>query len=191
MRHRKGRRQARGAKGTKASTPALRLRVTLLGGFQARCGAAAPVILASKKAQGLLGYLSLRPGQLPSREKLIALLWGDSPAEHARHSLSQTLFALRRALARCPSCLVAEGKTIGLDARLTDVDVVRFEDLLDEATPAALDEAATLYTGDLLEGVDVREESFEAWLVAERAGPREGAGGGAGERLRAPAQKEG
>jgi DNA-binding SARP family transcriptional activator len=164
--------------------------VTLLGGFQARFGAAAPVILASKKAQGLLGYLSLRPGQLHSREKLIALLWGDSPAEQARHSLSQTLFALRRALARGPSCLVAEGKTIGLDARLTDVDVVRFEHLLDEATPAALDEAATLYTGDLLEGVDVREESFEAWLFTERARLRERAVDGLAKVLAAQTKQE-
>jgi DNA-binding SARP family transcriptional activator len=164
--------------------------VTLLGGFQARFGDGAPVILPSKKAQALLGYLSLRPGQFHSREKLIALLWGDSPAEQARHSLSQTLFALRRALARGASCLVAEGKTIALDASRVDVDVVRFEHLLDEETSTTLDEAATLYTGDLLEGVDVREESFEAWLVAERARLRERAVDGLAKVLAAQTKQE-
>ena len=130
-------------------------------------------MLPSKKAQGLLGYLGLRPGQAHSREKLIALLWGDSPAEQARHSLSQTLFALRRALARSASCLSAEGKTIALDPRLVDVDVVRFEQLAKAGSPATLEEAATLYGGDLLEGVDVREEPFETWLLTERARLRE------------------
>src|SRR5215470_19855092 len=103
----------------KAASPPLRLRLTLLGGFTARLGTGTPVVLASKKAQALLAYLALRPGHAHAREKLIALLWGDSAAEQARHSLSQTLFALRRALARCPSCLPAEGKAIALDARVT------------------------------------------------------------------------
>ncbi|MFI4944246.1 MAG: ATP-binding protein [Burkholderiales bacterium] len=147
----------------------MRLRLTLLGGFAARLGAETPVVLASKKAQGLLAYLALRPGQAHAREKLIALLWGDSPAEQARHSLSQTLFALRHALARCPSCLQTEGKAIALDAGVTDVDVVRFEQRVGEGAPAALEEAAALYSGDLLEGLDVREESFETWLQAERS----------------------
>src|SRR5262245_28136444 len=157
----------------KASASPLRLRLTLLGGFTARLGTGTPVVLASKKAQALLAYLALRPGQSHSREKLIALLWGDSAAEQARHSLSQTLFALRRALARSPSCLQAEGKAIALDARGTEVDVVRFEQRAGESSPAALEEAAELYGGDLLEGLDVREESFEAWLQAERSRVRD------------------
>jgi DNA-binding SARP family transcriptional activator len=169
MRHHNGRRQTPRLR----ASPSPRLRLALLGGFEARPGTAPAVVLASKKAQGLLGYLALRPGHAHSREKLTALFWDDSPGEQARHSLSQTLFALRRALARCPSCLTIEGQTIALDARHVDVDVVRFERLVGAGTPVALEEATGLYAGDLLEGVDVREEAFEAWLLTERVRLRE------------------
>jgi DNA-binding SARP family transcriptional activator len=74
------------------------LTLALLGGFRASLASGAPVAIPSKKAQALLAYLAAPPGQAHSREKLATLLWGDSGEEQARHSLRQTLFALRRAL---------------------------------------------------------------------------------------------
>ena len=54
--------------------------------------------LPTKKAQALLRYCALQPGQAHQREKLAALLWGDSEEANARNSLRQTLFVLRSAL---------------------------------------------------------------------------------------------
>ena len=49
-----------------------------------------------------------------------------------------------------------------------DVDVAAFERLAAEDTPAALERASALYEGDLLLGLNVREEAFEEWLGIER-----------------------
>ena len=53
------------------------------------------------------------------------------------------------------------------------MDVLRFEELARKQTPAALEQAATLYRGDLLDGFVVDEEPFEQWLVQERERLRE------------------
>src|SRR5262249_45076341 len=43
-----------------------------------------------------------------------------------------------------------------------------FERQLDEGTPEALELAAALYRGDLLEGFGLRDPAFEDWLLVER-----------------------
>ena len=52
---------------------------------------------ARKKAEALLAFLALHPGQMHARDKLAALLWGDVSDERARHSLRQVLLTLRQA----------------------------------------------------------------------------------------------
>lgn len=63
------------------------LRVMLLGGLDVRLSSGAPLRLATKKAQALLAYLGLRPGQHHSRDQLAALLWGEKRDDHARGGL--------------------------------------------------------------------------------------------------------
>ena len=75
------------------------LRVMLLGGFEARLASGATLSLPTKKAQALLAYLGLRPGQSYPRDKLAALLWGEKSDGQARGGLRHALVALRRALA--------------------------------------------------------------------------------------------
>ena len=53
----------------------------------------------SRKAQALLAYLALRPGEALCREKLMDLLWSDRGETQARTSLRQALTALRKGLA--------------------------------------------------------------------------------------------
>ena len=73
---------------TRSDGPHDRLRLTLLGGFQAceppdRC-----VVLPTRKTQALLAYLAVPPGRAHSRESLAALLWGDVPQAQARSSVA-------------------------------------------------------------------------------------------------------
>ena len=71
------------------------LRITLFGGFEARLGSGETVSLAGRKAQALLAYLALPPGETHSRDKLVALLWSDRGEQQARGSLRQvSLFRL-------------------------------------------------------------------------------------------------
>ncbi|HSF02437.1 MAG TPA: BTAD domain-containing putative transcriptional regulator, partial [Solirubrobacterales bacterium] len=151
-----------------------RLSVRLFGGLSVSLRSGAPLPLPTRKAQALLAYLAVRPGQAHPRAKLATLLWGDAPDEQAHHRLRQTLFDLRKALPTTrPGCLVADARSLALSASAVDVDVTSFERLVTRATPAALAQAATLYRGDLLEGLAVKEPGFEDWLVVERERLRE------------------
>ena len=150
------------------------LRVMLLGGFEARLASGATLSLPTKKAQALLAYLGLRPGQSYPRDKLAALLWGEKSDGQARGGLRHALVALRRALAGAtPAALQIEGRTLALNPVGVEVDVATFERLVAEGTPQALEHAAELYRGDLLLGFTVNEPLFEEWLVSERERLRE------------------
>jgi DNA-binding SARP family transcriptional activator len=151
-----------------------RFSLILLGGFQARLASGHPLAVSTKKAQALLAYLALRPGVAHPRDKLAALLWGERPDSQARDSLRHTLGALRKALpATEPPSLVTEGHCVALNPAAADVDVGAFERRVAEGTPTALEHAAALYQGDLLEGLNVNEAPFEDWLLAERERLRE------------------
>src|SRR5262245_54638903 len=134
------------------------LRVALLGGFEIRMGSSAGPRLPTRKAQALLAYLGVQPGQSHSRDKLAALLWGRRRDEQARASLRRALLDLRQALADVdPPCLTVEGQMVALNAVGVEVDVAKFEQLVVDGTPAALEHAAKLYRGDLLLGFDIDE----------------------------------
>ena len=55
-----------------------------------------------------------------------------------------------------------------LDADALDVDVTEFERLIDDGAPTALERAAELHRGDLLDGIGVHDPAFEDWLRDER-----------------------
>jgi len=150
------------------------LRLTLLGGFEARLSAGDTVNLPTKKAQALLAYLGLQPGHAHQRDKLAALLWGETNKEHARDGLRHALLALRKSLGGVTSeALHAEGQTLALNPAVVEVDVAAFHRRVAAGTPRALEQAAELYRGDLLFGFSVGEPLFEEWLVAERERLRE------------------
>jgi DNA-binding SARP family transcriptional activator len=145
------------------------LRVALLGGFQAMPLSGPALIVPTKKAQALLAYCAFRPGQAHTRDKLAALLWGETAEEHARNSLRQSLFVLRTALgANLCRALRIEADTIAANPVAIDVDVVNFERFAAQGTSHALEAAAALYKGELLDGFVLDEEPFEEWLYRER-----------------------
>src|SRR6266508_1543075 len=150
-----------------------RLNLALLGGFQGRLGASAPLTLPTRKSQALLAFLALPPGRLHPREKLASLLWGGMREPQARGGLRQSLFTLRRVVGVHPSVLLIDGQSVALNPTSVDVDVIEFERQVAEGTPAALERAAALYRGELLEGLALQEAPFEEWLLAERDRLRE------------------
>jgi DNA-binding SARP family transcriptional activator len=147
-----------------------RVQLSILGGFTVRPASANPIFLPTKKSQGLLAYLALSPGHVHAREKLATLLWSDCAETQARQSLRQALFLIRQAFARVrPEILRSNGDGVAVNSAAVEVDVMRFEALVAEGTPRTLAQAVGLYTGDLLEGLRIKEEPWEDWLRAERA----------------------
>ena len=145
-----------------------KMMLTLFSGFAAEVPPGTLLALPTKKAKALLAYCALNHGQVQHRDKLATLLWGDRGEQQARNCLRQTLFVLRSALGnKGVAFLRAQGDTIVGDPAAIEVDVLRFERLAAERTPAALEQAAALYRGDLLEGFVVNAEPFERWLAQE------------------------
>jgi hypothetical protein len=63
------------------------LRLTLLGGFDARLAAGAPVNPADQEGAGAPGLPRLAARQPHSRDTLAALLWGERGDERTRDGL--------------------------------------------------------------------------------------------------------
>jgi TolB-like protein/DNA-binding SARP family transcriptional activator len=143
------------------------LKVRLLGNFEARLDAGAPIQFPTRKARALLAYLALRPGQAHSRDHVAGLLWSTRDDEQARGSLRRTLSDLRKLLGD-PDWLVTDGDMLSLGPADVAVDVAAFERLANDGAPGALEEAAALYQAELLAGFGLPEQPFEEWLRSER-----------------------
>lgn len=152
----------------------LRLRLKVLGGFEARIGPGEPLDIATRKTRALLAYLALPPGRAHARDKLTGLLWSDRGDEQARNSLRQALTELGRILAGIePSPLVKGRDTLSLDPEVVEVDAMLFDRLAASPDVGDLRRAAAMYAGDLLDGFGVRDPAFEEWLRDERQRYRE------------------
>ena len=135
------------------------LKINVLGGFRAEFESGATLHLHTRKAQGLFAYLAMRPGQMQPRDKIAALLWGETGEEQARHSLRQTLVGLRKAVGTSdPPVLLIEGDSLALNRDAVRVDAIEFQRLVAMGTEDSLEEAAGMYQGDFLEGLSVSEE---------------------------------
>jgi DNA-binding SARP family transcriptional activator len=149
-----------------------RLSLTLLGGFAARVEDGKPVGLSIRKGQALLAYLAMPTGRAHLRDKLATLLWGDLPEPSARKGLRQTLFVLGQTLGEA-NPLRLDGESVVLEPADVATDVSEFEACAAGEDGAALERAAAIYRGDLLQGLALREPGFEEWVVSERMRLRE------------------
>ncbi|HEX4683951.1 MAG TPA: BTAD domain-containing putative transcriptional regulator, partial [Gemmatimonadaceae bacterium] len=139
------------------------LRLRTFGGLSIE-NSASRGAAANRRPLTLLALLAVSGSPGLSRDKVVALLWPESDAEHGRNSLSQVLSAIRRELAADDPVLGTAELRINTD--VLACDVMEFEERI-----AANDfEAATrLYTGPLLDGVFLRNTpEFERWLDRER-----------------------
>jgi TolB-like protein/DNA-binding SARP family transcriptional activator/cytochrome c-type biogenesis protein CcmH/NrfG len=144
------------------------LELVLLGGFQVRAAGQA-IDVSGRKERALLAVLAMPPGEPRSRDKLAGLLWSDRGDKQARDSLKQAVLRLRKSFGTLhPLPIVPDRASLTLDAAEVAVDVQEFEQLIGNGTPDAVARAATLYRGDLLDGLDVRDPAFEEWLLFER-----------------------
>ncbi|MFA7432029.1 MAG: AAA family ATPase, partial [Rhodospirillaceae bacterium] len=139
------------------------LNFQVLGPFNAQ-----GIRLPTRKAEALVAYLAMEAGRPHRRDTLMELLWGDRGDKQARHSLSQTLFSLRKAFGDAADCLVTDGDGIMLAPDLVTVDAREFQRLAANGNPEDLGAAAALCRGDLLQGLNVREIAYQDWLSSER-----------------------
>ncbi|WP_043308101.1 AAA family ATPase [Pseudomonas sp. ML96] len=133
------------------------------------------------KMRALLAYLSLEHQREHSRETLAALLWESSPASTWRGNLRRTLSDLRRVLETPTGLeLFDAGKNSLRFLPQGRIDALRFlqapqhcaESPACQLCPSCIDEleeAAALYRGDFLAGLDLADcPDFEDWLLLQR-----------------------
>jgi DNA-binding SARP family transcriptional activator len=155
------------------------IKVKLFGKFSARRAEQSLAGLDVFRAQELFTYLLVHRDRPHTREALATLLWGETPTEKAKKYLRQTLWHLQTALDSTDSglgrsLLLAEHDWVQLNlfAELR-LDVADFEEAHAQARGvsgrelgpeqfAAMQRAAALYTGDLLEGW------YQDWCLFER-----------------------
>jgi TolB-like protein/DNA-binding SARP family transcriptional activator len=126
------------------------------------------VVVAGRAARGsrlaLLAILAAARGRPFTRDRIIALLWPESPNDRARHQLSDTLYILRGALG--DDVIRGTGDELTLNLDTVSADVTEFEQLMEAGE---WQRAVELYAGPLLDGCHPSDSAeFEDWLQSER-----------------------
>lgn len=138
------------------------MRLEMLGGLRLLDSAGMPVAVQRRRL-ALLAILGAAGRRGVSRERLLALLWPDSPDAPARHALDQALSALRRQLG---AEAFARGGTVALNPEVVSVDLWEVEQAL--ATGTRIAELARW--APPLECFHLDDApDFSHWLDAERA----------------------
>src|SRR5436190_2889331 len=124
-----------------------------------------PVSAQQKRSLGLLAILALAGRQGFPRDRIEAYLWPESSAPLARHSLDQTVYAIRNALGS--DFILSTGRELRLNPDLVQVDAWEFEEAMRARQWAA---AVERYKGTLLDGFHFTDSGeFESWIDSERA----------------------
>ena len=117
-----------------------------------------------RKTLALLAILAAAGRAGVSRDKLLAYLWPEADAEHARGLLKQACYVLRRDLQQ-PDLFLGTTE-LRLNPAVIASDVQAFEVALERRDDA---QAAAHYTGPFLDGFYLNDSvEFERWVEAER-----------------------
>jgi DNA-binding SARP family transcriptional activator len=147
------------------------LRIRLLGELQLGRGDGPALTLpASKKTRALLGYL-IATGQPHRRERLCDFFW-DGP-DDPRAELRWCLSKIRPLLNDGGATLVADRERVGIELGSATVDLLSVQSLLGDgvstASVDALKQAASLFGGEFLDGLDLPVcYRYQEWCMAER-----------------------
>ncbi|HET9986234.1 MAG TPA: BTAD domain-containing putative transcriptional regulator [Longimicrobiales bacterium] len=163
------------------------IRLQTLGGAALFGADGAPALGAAshRRTLGLLSVLAVAGDTGASRDKLVGIFWPETAPRRARHSLTQALYAARRALG-CDDLFVT-GEDVRLNPDRIESDVAELEAALRAGDDAA---AAALYRGPFLDGFFLSSPEFERWQASQHA-RLEGEVVAALERLAAAAEAEG
>ena len=145
------------------------IQLNVLGRFEARLPSGEFLLLPTRKAEVLLTYLAMTPGQPHSRDRLIDLLWSDRSEDQARNSLRQTLSALKKSLGVVDPLPLQIGRTtVSVLAEAIKMDTIDLERLIGDENSNATTDVTRLYRGEFLEGIIIRDLNGQEWLMSER-----------------------
>lgn len=147
-----------------------KLRISLFGKFSLQTEGNIIHGLETRKADELLCYLLLHRDRPHPRESLADVLWGEIPSSQSKNYLRKTLWQLQSGIeaiteqSNCPRILLIDGEWIQVNSDsdlwldTSFLEAVynnvrgRLGRALTEQEIQSLEEAVSLYRGDLLEG---------------------------------------
>ncbi|HEV3050816.1 MAG TPA: hypothetical protein VGX50_10925, partial [Longimicrobium sp.] len=119
---------------------------------------------AHRRRLALIAILAAARGRPVGRERIMGLLWADSPADAARHSLSEGLYVLRKDLGE--ESFVVQGDQVALNLSRVRIDLDDFERAMEEGR---WEDAVGAYAAPFLDGFYVSDApEFERWVEGER-----------------------
>jgi len=132
-----------------------------VGGDSGLCGGAA----AQRKSLAFLAMLASAGSRGLSRDKIVARLWPEAPAEKAMHRLTQLLYSLRRDLAA--DALFLGSSELRLNPAIITTDIAELTAALEAGDFAR---AVAAYGGPFLDGFFLSDSpDFEHWADEERS----------------------
>jgi DNA-binding SARP family transcriptional activator/TolB-like protein len=142
------------------------LRLRTLGGLSIENAVSTQGAVAHhRRPLALLALLAVAGRKGLSRDKIIALLWPESDADHGRNSLSQVISFLRRELSA--DDVVLGSTELRVNTSVLGCDVTDFEERI---AADDLEGAIGIYAGPFLDGVFLRNAAeFERWVERERS----------------------
>jgi DNA-binding SARP family transcriptional activator/DNA-binding beta-propeller fold protein YncE len=135
------------------ATPNTKREFRILGPFEVSEDGR-PLPVGSGKQRALLAVLLLNAGEIVSTDRLIDALWGESPPASALNSVHVYVSQLRRLMG--DRCLVTRGHGYLLALEPGQLDLVRFEELLDEGRQR-------LAEGDAERAAEVLHHALDLW----------------------------
>ena len=140
------------------------LTLKLFGGFKLSQADGQPAEIDLAKSRAMIAYLALNRGKAIDRSLLASLLWGSQPEDRARHSLTQTLSSISRALGECSQGLERHRQSICLKEAFIEVDV----SLLDDVNALTDDELISIIDSfelNCLADFSFGEPAFDEWVL--------------------------
>ncbi len=120
--------------------------------------------LSQRRRLSLLAILALARGRPVSRDRILALLWPESDAERARHSLADSVYQVRKVLG--DEAILSVGDDLLLNSAVIASDVQAFGDAWSRSD---WESATAHYAGPLLDGFHLDDAAeFERWCDGER-----------------------
>ena len=141
------------------------VRFEMLGGFRVLVGGRHVARALTVRQQQILTYLVLHARGPVARAQIAGQLWPESTDAQASTNLRREWHHLREGWPELDGCVETGARTLSWRDEAPDSDVALFEAAAERARQgdrSALDDAATLYRGDLLPGCD------DEWIAADR-----------------------
>jgi DNA-binding SARP family transcriptional activator len=145
-----------------------RLDIVTVGKFSLSISGA-PLRIVSRKANALIGYLAISEAFEETRERVVGLLWSETPEENARASLRQILHEIRGAFQALGfDGLKTEKRLIALDQSHLSVDLHEIVDMANAGRVHPRFGEVPRLPETLLPDFDDLDPAFRIWLLAKR-----------------------